>query len=75
MSVKDFDKIILLAFSASYTQDEYKDELLAIITEIVNLSLRSDKFPKELKKALVKPVIKKTSLDLSTYRTIGLSPI
>ena len=40
-----------------------KDELLTTITETVNVSLTYGKFPKEMKKALAKPLIKETSLD------------
>ena len=45
-----------------------------VITRIVNLSLSSSIFPKELKSAVVKPLLKKPTLDstdLKNYRPIS----
>ena len=39
------------------------DSIAQIITRIVNLSLSSGVFPKQLKSALVKPLFKKSNLD------------
>ena len=66
VSVKDVEKIIS---SASRGQDpiptwilkQCEDQLLPSTTEIVSLSLRAGKSPKEMKEALVKPLMKKTS--------------
>ena len=49
-------------------------ELLPMITTIVNLSLQTASFPKVLKTALVRPLLKKTSLDpdvLGNYRPVS----
>ena len=43
-------------------------ELLSTITQIVNLSLKSGEFPHSMKRALVKPLIKKQSLDPNEYK-------
>jgi len=72
VSVLDVGKIVS---SASCAQDPIptwnlkhcKDELLTTITDIVNRSLSSGKFPKSMKNALVKPLIKKSSLDPTEY--------
>ena len=42
---------------------ECKAELVPIITDIVNMSLRESMIPKSLKTALVRPLLKKTGLD------------
>lgn len=50
------------------------DEVLPIITLIVNLSLQSGTFPNQLKTAVIRPSLKKPSLDsdlLSSYRPIS----
>jgi len=39
-----------------------------VITDIVNLSLKEGKFPDSLKNALVKPLLKKLSLDSQIYK-------
>lgn len=76
VSVEEVDKIIASASGASCALDpiptwimkQCKDELLPIITEIVNKSLIAGEFPRSMKNALVKPLIKKTSLDPSEYK-------
>ena len=53
------------------------DILISTITDIVNLSLSTGKFPSCLKTALVKPLLKKPGLDpnvLSNYRPISNLP-
>jgi exonuclease III len=49
------------------------DELLPIITEIVNLSLKLGVMPSNLKHALVKPLLKKMGLELNkkNYRPVS----
>ena len=50
------------------------NELLPIVTSIVNLSLQTGTFPNELKNAVVRPLLKKPTLDpdlLSNYRPIS----
>ena len=50
------------------------DELVPVITRIVNLSLENGVVPNNLKKALVTPLLKKASLDrevLSNYRPVS----
>ena len=50
------------------------DSIAPIITRIVNLSLNSGVFSKQLKSALVKPLLKKSNLDpndLKDYRPIS----
>ena len=42
---------------------ECKAELVPLITDIVNMSLRESMFPKSLKTALIRPLLKKTGLD------------
>ncbi len=39
------------------------DELLPVITDIVNLSLKSGQVPSDLKRAIIKPLLKKNNLD------------
>lgn len=53
------------------------DELLPIITKIINLSLGNGKFPDVLKSALITPLIKKQNLDceiLKNYRPVANLP-
>ena len=50
------------------------DNIVTIITCIVNMSLNTDSFPKEFKSAFVKPLFKKSNLDsndLKNYRSIS----
>ena len=76
VSILDVEKIVSSATGSSCAQDpiptwilkQCKDELLPIITDIVNRSLSSGQFPKTMKNALVKPLIKKSSLDPSEYK-------
>ena len=42
---------------------ECKAELVPLITDIVNISLRESMIPKSLKTALIRPLLKKTGLD------------
>ena len=42
---------------------ECKAELVPLITDIVNMSLRESMIPKSLKTALIRPLFKKTGLD------------
>ena len=55
---------------------ECLDEFLPIITKIVNLSLTQGEMPLELKHALVKPLLKKPSLDhiKKNYRPVSNLP-
>jgi len=77
LSVLDVEKIVSSASGATCAQDpiptwilkQCKNELLPIITDIVNISLSSGKFPISMKKALVKPLIKRSSLDPSEYKS------
>ena len=51
-----------------------KAELVPLITDIVNMSLRESMFPKSLKTALIRPLLKKTGLDsdiLKNYRPVS----
>ena len=53
---------------------ECKAELDPLITDIVNMSLRESMFPKSLKTALIRPLLKKTGLDsdiLKNYRPVS----
>ena len=53
------------------------DSLLPSITRVINQSLRSGVVPSDFKKAIVKPLIKKPSLDpslLSNYRPVSNLP-
>ena len=53
---------------------ECKAELVPLITDIVNMSLRESMFPKSLKTALIRPLLKKTGLDsdiLKNYRPVS----
>ena len=49
------------------------DEFVPVITKIVNISLTHGEMPQELKHALVKPLLKKTGLDLikKNYRPVS----
>lgn len=52
-----------------------KDELLPIITELINDMIRTDTFPDELKKAVIVPIYKKgNKSDPKNYRQISLLP-
>jgi hypothetical protein len=51
--------------------------VLPIVTNIENKSLSSGKFPKNLQTAIVRPLIKKSNLDiddLSNYRPVSNIP-
>ena len=53
---------------------ECKAELVPLITDIVNMSLRESMIPKSLKTALIRPLLKKTGLDshiLKNYRPVS----
>ena len=53
---------------------ECKAELVPLITDIVNMSLRESMIPKSLKTAHIRPLLKKTGLDndiLKNYRPIS----
>ena len=75
MAVLDVEKNISSPSGASCAQDpitswilkQCKDHLLPTITEFVNHSLSSGKFPKSITNAFVKPLIKKSSLETSEY--------
>ena len=47
---------------------ECKAELVPLITDIVNMSLRESMFPKSLKTALIRPLLKKTGLDIDILK-------
>ena len=54
--------------------EECKAELVPLITDIVNMSLRESMFPKSIKTALIRPLLKKTGLDsdiLKNYRPVS----
>ena len=76
VSVPDVENVVSSPYGASCTQSsiptwilkQCKHELLPTITNIVNRSLSSGKFSKSMKNALVKPLIKKSSLDPSEYK-------
>ena len=58
----------------TWLQKECIAELVATITDIVNMSLRESLMPKSLKTALIRPLLKKTGLDsnnLKNYRPIS----
>ena len=48
--------------------EHFLPELLPVITDIVNMSLSSGKFPDSLKLALVKPLLKKLSLNPEIHK-------
>ncbi len=54
----------------------FLEELLPIITRLVNLSLAEGVFPKQWKQAIVRPLLKKVGLDLkfSNYRPVSNLP-
>jgi len=62
VSVQDEEKILSSASGASCALDP------RVITHIVNFSLTSGSFPKYMKTALVKPLIKKSSFDPDDYK-------
>ena len=76
VSPEQVEKIIKSASSATCTLDpiptwilkQCVQELFPTITRIVNLSLASGEFPQLMKKALVKPLIKKQTLDPGDYK-------
>jgi hypothetical protein len=51
------------------------DELLPIITDIMNASITSGYVPKSFKSALVRPLLKKPGLDSNVLKTIDRFPI
>ena len=70
-SEEEIRKIITKSSNASCDLDaiptsllkEHIDILLPVITRIINTSLESGTFPSDLKRALVKPLLKKQGLD------------
>ena len=53
---------------------ECKTELVLLIIDIVNMSLRESMIPKSLKTARIRPLLKKTGLDsdiLKNYRPVS----
>ena len=83
VSVHDMTKIIKQASNASCETDPIPtklvkgsllDTLLPVITQIVNLSLNSGNFPELYKRAHVKPLLKKISLNpdvLKNFRPVS----
>ena len=56
---------------------EYSEDLVPVLTEIINASLMSGVVPSELKQALVSPLLKKRGLDQNTlknYRPVSNLP-
>ena len=51
----------------------FLDELLPIITKLVNLSLKQGIFPSKWKQAIVRPLLKKVGLELefANYRPVS----
>lgn len=51
----------------------YVNELIPVITKLVNLSLKTGKFPEKWKEAIVRPLLKKAGLDLdyANYRPVS----
>ena len=72
-SVDEIKQLILFSIKSTCLLDLVPSHLLPscidynapIITRIVNLSLSSRVFPKHFKSALVKPLLKKSNLDLN----------
>ena len=52
---------------------EYVNELLPVITKLVNLSLQTGTFPEKWKEAIVRPLLKKRGLELeyANYRPVS----
>ena len=82
VSEDDIRKIILSSPTKSYALDliptwlvtKCVDELIPVLTLMVNISLSCAEFPKELKRAFLTPLIKKIILDaeiLKTYRPVS----
>ena len=73
---EEVEKIILSASKSSCKLDPVPTSLirsvlpalLPVITMIVNTSLSTGSFPSDLKSALVKPLLKKASLDCELYK-------
>ena len=81
-SIEEIKHVILSSPKSTCSSDLVPSNLLPlcidatapVITRIVNLSLCSGKFPKEFKFAVVKPLLKKPTLDstdLKNYRPIS----
>ena len=81
-SIEEIKHLILSSPKSTCSSDPVPSNLLPlcidatapVITRIVNLSLSSGKFPKEFKYAVVKPLLKKPtldSIDLKNYRPIS----
>ena len=81
-SIEEIKHLILSSPKSTCSSDLVPSNLLPlcidatapVITRIVNLSLSSGKFPKEFKYAVVKPLLKKPTLDstdLKNYRPIS----
>ncbi|XP_064162051.1 uncharacterized protein LOC135238224 isoform X1 [Anguilla rostrata] len=69
---------LLAAFSSTVTAAKaISPEILPFITSLVNSSLTSGCFPSTFKKALISPLLKKTTLDpsiIGNYRPVSLLP-
>ena len=81
-SIEEIKKVVSSMSSATCELDPIPtdilklclDEIAPFIVDIVNLSLQNAAFPKELKKAIVKPLLKKATLDpniLKNYRPVS----
>jgi hypothetical protein len=76
MSQSAIEKIVSSSSGASCSIDpiptwllkECKQELIPVITKIVNMSMSSGIFPESMKKAMVRPLIKKPSLDPTDFK-------
>ena len=71
------NKICLLDPLPSCSVKSHKEQLVPVITKIVNLSLLSGTVPHQFRKALVTPHLKKQSLDqniLKKYRPVSNLP-
>ena len=85
VSVKDIHDIVIAAPSKTCVLDPlptdlvkgHIDILAPIITDIVNLSLSTGTVPKDLKRAVITPILKKHNLDpntLKNYRPVSNLP-
>ena len=83
---KDIEKVIKkLKKKQSCGKDEISSEVLKLagnaviapLTKIINLSITSNKFPKEWKEALIKPLFKNkgSKLEMQFYRPVSLLPV
>ena len=84
LSCEDVSKIVLASPAKTFDADPIPTVLLKkvlpaiihLLTKLVNESLQTGEFPDDLKKALVTPLLKKPSLDLTlkNYRPISNLP-